>query len=181
MPKGKPTATTSSPGCRFWLLPSVAGCRSSGRRLALITARSFSGCTPITSASDSVPSAKVTWMRLAPCTTCKLVRMTPSSEITTPEPTPRVLHLTFGVFLVFVLRAAHAPPSRCDQLRGARGTRRQLLGVQGVQHRRVDVVLGQGRWGAANLPGQGPSERGAATKAHSSKAAPNRQALQTHG
>ena len=38
-------------------------------------------------------------MRWAPCTTCKLVKMTPSSEITTPEPTPVFCMSPLGFFL----------------------------------------------------------------------------------
>ena len=43
MPNGKPIATTSSPGRRFDVEPSVAASRSSGIFFARITARSFSG------------------------------------------------------------------------------------------------------------------------------------------
>ena len=57
--------------------------------LARSTARSFSGCTLSRTASDSVPSVKVTLMRFAPLTTCRLVRMVPLSMMTTPVPTPR--------------------------------------------------------------------------------------------
>jgi hypothetical protein len=53
------------------------------------TAKSFSGWVLRSMASDSWPSAKVTLMRLAPLTTCRLVRMVPLSTMTTPLPTPR--------------------------------------------------------------------------------------------
>ena len=66
----------------------VAGIRSSGILLACSTARSFSGCTPVIEALDSRPSEKMTLMWSAPDTTCRLVRMTPLSMITTPVPTP---------------------------------------------------------------------------------------------
>ena len=56
IPKGNPTATTSSPGFRRLAEPRVAAGRSSGMLRALITARSFSGWTLTRSASDSVPS-----------------------------------------------------------------------------------------------------------------------------
>lgn len=53
IPNGKPTATTSSPGARSRLDPSVAAGRSSGMDLARITARSLSGWIATTSASAS--------------------------------------------------------------------------------------------------------------------------------
>ena len=53
---------------------------------ACSTARSCSGCTPMTTASDSRPSWNTTWMRFAPCTTCRFVKMMPVSTITTPVP-----------------------------------------------------------------------------------------------
>ena len=89
MPNGKPMATTSSPGIRSAVERMVAATRSSGIFCARSTARSFSGCTLTMAAGDSVPSAKVTVMDSASCTTCKLVRMVPLSMITTPVPTPR--------------------------------------------------------------------------------------------
>ncbi len=63
--------------------------RSSGIFCACSTARSFSGCVPVTVAIDSRPSKKVTLIVSAPATTCRLVRITPLSTITTPVPTPR--------------------------------------------------------------------------------------------
>ncbi len=87
MPNGKPTAMTSSPGARSAVPRRVAGTRSSGTVFAWITARSFSGCTPTTVASDSVPSAKTTPSLSPPATTWRLVRMIPLSTMTTPVPT----------------------------------------------------------------------------------------------
>ena len=89
-----------------------------------------------------------------------------------------VLHVAFGVFLVFVL-GVHTHHRGRDQLRGTGGPRRQFLGVQGVQHRRVDVVLGQ-PLGCANLPGQAPSEGGCEQGAQQ-QSGPKRQALQALG
>jgi hypothetical protein len=89
MPNGKPTATTLSPGARSAVERMVAAIMSSGILCACSTARSFSGCTPVIVAVDSRPSKKVTLMLSAPETTCRLVRMTPLSTITTPVPTPR--------------------------------------------------------------------------------------------
>src|SRR5580658_65349 len=86
MPKGKPTATTVSPGLRPPVEAKVAGLRSSGAVFALITARSFSGCTLTTSASDLLPSQKVTTQRSVEWMTCRLVRMSPAASITTPLP-----------------------------------------------------------------------------------------------
>ena len=88
IPKGNPTATTSSPGCKSPEPASTAGTRSSGIFWGLMMARSFSGRTPTTTAGDVVPSMKVTSSRLDPDTTCKLVMMVPSSFTTTPVPTP---------------------------------------------------------------------------------------------
>ena len=68
---------------------SGAACRSSGTLCACSTARSFSGWAPVMLALASVPSAKVTLTRSAPRTTCRLVRMTPVSTITTPVPVLR--------------------------------------------------------------------------------------------
>ena len=56
IPKGNPTATTSSPGKSSWLEPRTAGCKSSGNLSGLRIAKSFSGRTPMTLASDSNPS-----------------------------------------------------------------------------------------------------------------------------
>ena len=56
MPKGKPTASTLSPGARSAVERMVAATRSSGMRSACSTARSFSACTPVTVATDSSPS-----------------------------------------------------------------------------------------------------------------------------
>lgn len=89
MPKGKPTATTWSPGRRFWVDRRVAASKSSGTLCACSTARSFSGCAPVMLAVVSSPSWKVMPMRSAPATTCRLVRMTPLSTMTTPVPMPR--------------------------------------------------------------------------------------------
>src|SRR6266850_1004498 len=82
----QPTATTSSPGRRPLVERIVAGMMSSGRVFACSTARSCSARWPMSCASDSCPSENVTWMRLAPLTTCRLVRMMPDSTITTPVP-----------------------------------------------------------------------------------------------
>ena len=88
MPNGKPTATTWSPGCRSCVERMVAGIRSSGILWACSTARSFSGCAPVIDAVVSRPSANTTLIVSAVCTTCRLVRITPLSTITTPVPTP---------------------------------------------------------------------------------------------
>ena len=88
IPKGNPTAATMSPGRRSAVERMVAAARSSGILWACSTARSCSGCTPVTVAVASSPSAKVTRMLSAPATTCMLVRMMPVSTITTPVPTP---------------------------------------------------------------------------------------------
>ena len=66
----------------------VAGCKSSGIFCGLITAKSFSGMVEMTNAADSMPSKKVTSKRWAVEMTWKLVKMVPSSTMTTPEPTP---------------------------------------------------------------------------------------------
>jgi len=47
------------------------------------TIEAAKGRVPVIAASDSIPLSKVTLMRLAPCTTWILVRMTPLSRITT--------------------------------------------------------------------------------------------------
>src|SRR6185503_19203189 len=86
MPKGKPTATTVSPGRRFAAGRTVAAARSSGTVCACSTARSLSGCWLTIVASDSSPSANTTRTRPAPATTCRLVRIVPLSTITTPLP-----------------------------------------------------------------------------------------------
>ncbi len=88
IPNGKPTATTSSPGARSFVERRVAGARSSGTCCDLSTARSFSGCSEITVASDSSPSKNVTFTLSAPATTWRLVRMRPLSTMTTPVPMP---------------------------------------------------------------------------------------------
>ncbi len=89
MPNGKPTATTSSPGARSAVERRVAGAQVVGIVLACSTARSFSGCTPITVASDfHAVEESARLICSAPATTCRLVRMMPLSTITTPVPTP---------------------------------------------------------------------------------------------
>ena len=88
MPNGKPITATASPGATCRLEPMVAGCKSSGIFCGLRTAKSLLGWVATTRASDSVPSAKVMSRRCDPQTTCKLVRIMPSSVITTPVPTP---------------------------------------------------------------------------------------------
>ena len=50
------------------------------------TARSESGSRPTSLASNSRPSASVTWMRPPRRMTCSLVRMVPSARTMTPEP-----------------------------------------------------------------------------------------------
>ncbi|MPN22111.1 hypothetical protein SDC9_169494 [bioreactor metagenome] len=89
MPNGKPTAITWSPAFSPSVERMVAACRSSGGSLALSTARSFSGWLLITCASELLPSENCTSMRREPCTTCRLVRITPLSTTTTPVPSPR--------------------------------------------------------------------------------------------
>ena len=59
---------------------------SSGSLSTFSTARSCCGSTLISEAVDSVPSWKRTVTFLAPATTCRLVRITPLSEMTTPVP-----------------------------------------------------------------------------------------------
>ena len=49
---------------------------------------SFSGCSGPRSGRRLVPSAKVTWMALAPATTWRAVRMAPWSLTMTPVPSP---------------------------------------------------------------------------------------------
>ncbi|MCY1221855.1 hypothetical protein D9M72_339270 [compost metagenome] len=69
MPNGKPTATTSLPGARSRLEPSIAAGRSSGMDLGRSTARSFSGMACTTVASAMWPSWNLTSSRLASATT----------------------------------------------------------------------------------------------------------------
>ena len=85
-PKGKPTATTGSPGLSPPVDAKVAGFKSSGAVLARITARSFSGWMLTTLASDLLPSQNVTTQRSVERMTCRLVRMSPLAVITTPLP-----------------------------------------------------------------------------------------------
>ena len=98
MPKGWPTAMTWSPGLRSPVLRMVAASRSSGRLSALSTAKSFSGCALIITASLSWPLAKRTRIFLAPQTTCRLVRIVPLSMITTPVPKLRPIARCSGLF-----------------------------------------------------------------------------------
>ena len=86
MPNGNPVATTGSPGRNPPVERMVAACRSSGISTALSTARSCSGRAPMIRASDSSPVENMTFRRAAPLTTCRLVRMVPSSTMTTPVP-----------------------------------------------------------------------------------------------
>src|SRR5437764_277380 len=53
-----------------------------------ITAMSVSGSSPTRSASRLVPSAKVAWMRRAPCTTWLFVSSSPSGVKANAEPLP---------------------------------------------------------------------------------------------
>jgi hypothetical protein len=137
MPNGNPTATTSSPCLRRCVCPSVAAARSSGIVFAFTTARSFSGCTPCTDASDSSPSKKVTVIFSLPCTTCRLVRMKPWSTITTPEPVRAFDQLAAPVVDV----AAHAHDRGQHRAGGLGRAGGQTLVLERVQHGGVDVVL----------------------------------------
>ena len=124
--------------------------------LARSTARSFSGCALSTTASDSVPSKKVTVMRLAPATTCRLVRMVPLSTMTTPVPTPRSTRAVASLLVAAVVALGHqaddAHHRRQDRLVGARGGRGERLLLDRLAHRRVDLLHRQRRLGA---PGAG--------------------------
>ena len=85
MPKGKPTATTLSPGSRSRGGAQRGGLRSSGeswpgaRRGRSPAGRDHRRRT-------RCRRQKVTTQRSAAATTCRLVRMTPLSTITTPLP-----------------------------------------------------------------------------------------------
>ena len=96
MPNGKPMAVTCSPSIRCLAERKVAACRSSGICFACSTARSFSGWVLMIAASDSRPSSNCTRTRLAPATTCRLVRITPLSMITTPLPVARCMYSSYS-------------------------------------------------------------------------------------
>ncbi len=84
-PNGAPIAMTGSPTTTASESPSVRVGRS--LRSTLMTARSYSIVDPTTSAMSSSPSLNVTESLpgVAPSTTCWLVRMYPSWEITNPD------------------------------------------------------------------------------------------------
>src|SRR5581483_3548403 len=86
-PNGAPIASTHCPTCRLLELPRV----TVGRLLAeiLITATSETLSTPMTLAVYSRRSVSWTVTRLAPATTCALVRIRPSGWMMKPEPSPR--------------------------------------------------------------------------------------------
>ena len=89
-PSGDPTATTSWPTCRSADVPNVAGVRPETPS-ALITARSSTGSAPTTVAVAVVPSLNWTWRSVAPSMTWLLVRIRPSADRMTPEPSPSAL------------------------------------------------------------------------------------------
>src|SRR6185437_4596461 len=86
-PNGAPMASTHCPTCRLLELPRL----TVGRLLAdiLITATSETLSTPMTLAVYSRRSVSWTVTRLAPATTCALVRIRPSGWMMKPEPSPR--------------------------------------------------------------------------------------------
>jgi len=115
---------------------------SSGTVAAWMTARSSSGCSPTTVASDSSPSANTTFTRLAPATTCRLVRMVPLSTMTTPAADTR---FDVGVLLAAAMpQAAHAHHGGSHDLIRPRRSRRQRFRLERVQHGGIDVSLGDG-------------------------------------
>src|SRR5262245_12704599 len=87
-------AKASSPTCSPPLLPSTAGTITSGGWSAWSTAMSFSGCSDMTSAVDSVPSMNVTLIDVALAITWRAVRIAPSALTTTPAPSDSVSPVT---------------------------------------------------------------------------------------
>src|SRR5205823_8592052 len=85
-PNGLPTATTSWPARRRWVLPRRA--YGSAPACARSTARSVAGSRPVTTAGTVRPSTNVTRACVTRCTTCSLVSRSPSGVTTTPEPAP---------------------------------------------------------------------------------------------
>ena len=142
-----PMATTSSPTCRSDDEPSSAAVTGSVSSSAFTSATSASGTEPSRRASDVRPSAKSTSMVWAPSTTWALVRTSPSSDSTTPEPaaspprTPVWMDTTEG--RTFSNRAwmSSCPPGMV------------AAGRDGVLHRRrrgtVTPAVPQGRSGDA--------------------------------
>ena len=89
-PSGEPTATTPCPTCRSAEVPRVAGV-SPDTPAALITARSSVGSAPTTAAVAVVPSLNCTCRLVAPVITWLFVRISPSADRMTPEPSPALL------------------------------------------------------------------------------------------
>ena len=89
-PSGLPMASTMSPTASLLESPKVAGCRSGGGALTVITARSSGAYTPFSVAGTGVglPASR-TWNVAAASTTCALVTMLPSVSRITPDPSPR--------------------------------------------------------------------------------------------
>jgi hypothetical protein len=87
-PNGLPIATVGSPTCTVSEFPSSSGLRSrfSASTSTRSRARSVSASFPIGVAATVWSSENVTRMSVAASTTCALVRISPSSSITKPEP-----------------------------------------------------------------------------------------------
>jgi hypothetical protein len=131
MPNGKPTAITLSPGARSEVERMVAAIRSSGILLRLQHRQVVLGLH----AGDGGGGFQAVGeddldLRSAPETTCRLVRITPLSMITTPVPTPRSTSV-----------AHHANDRGPDDVGRSCGGRGEGGGLHRAQHGGVDVFL----------------------------------------
>ena len=85
-PNGLPIATTPSPTCTELELPSESGWSSDAGASTFTTARSVDVSFPTSFAEYVLPSQNVTWIDVAPETTCSFVTMSPFESYTKPEP-----------------------------------------------------------------------------------------------
>ena len=128
-----------------------ASSRRSGRRgscCACSTARSFSGCTPTMTASDSRPSEKVTLMRFG---AGHHVQVGQDHALVDDDHAGADAALDLAALLVVAAvvvlghQADHAHDRGRDHLVGLGRRRGQRLVLQRLAHRRVDVLLRQRR------------------------------------
>ena len=87
-PSGLPTATTHSPTSSLSESPRRATTRFAGGFSSRTTATSVCASLPTTWAVYSLPSFIVTVTFVAPCTTWRLVMMSPLAPMMKPDPTP---------------------------------------------------------------------------------------------
>src|ERR1700694_373499 len=87
-PNGAPMAYTWSPTRTLLEFPSGSGCKVEAAADTRTTARSALVFELTSVAVRMRPSLNVTWIWLAPATTCALVRMSPLVLSTIPDPVP---------------------------------------------------------------------------------------------